>query len=499
MKTSAALLLLFTILEVLVLAHTPTALSSSNPEFQSQISSATIDVPVVHHYNLALVIDPEHHSLIGQADITIMNASPRAITNVPVLLYRLMELNAATDANGRTLRFMQNVVKFPDNPIWQANAIQISLPAPLGSGQTTTIHLKYAGALLGYREVMAYARETISEEYSLLRAEGMPYPIITTPSHAGWRRAFQNKFDYQVETTVPAGYITPCVGKQITEPQTKDGKTTYRCAGPPESNSINIAVAKFRVIDDPARRLRVYAIQADAEAGNRVMNEMRRAIDFFTSSFGPPPKIGMMGAHDGLTVIEIPDGWGSYGLRGYIFQSAAAFKDRKNASELYHEVGHVWNAMVADRVQRTRYFDEAFASYFEALAIRQFEGEQAYRALLHDYRDRYIDGVNRDPLGKTTPIVDYGKYEIGGFSYSKGTWSLYVLHQLVGDDQFKQIIQTFLTQFGEKPADFKDFQDVAERVSHRNLEKYFQEWFYSNVSSQLLFDKVSVAEIIKRY
>jgi hypothetical protein len=474
-------------------------LTVATPSEAQSDSTGSLDVPAVEHYKLILEIDPAHHSLSGQADIGIKNSGQHALTAVPVLLYRLMDVQAASDAKGAALPFTQQIVRFPDEPAWQANMIQVKLSKPLAPGASTTIHFKYGGMLYGYREVMAYVKDTISEDYSLLRAESMPYPIIGVPSHEGWRKTFQNTFDYQVETTVPAGFVAVCMGNDVGVPQTVAGKTTYHCAGAPESNSINVAIAKFRVVDDAERKLRVYVIQADAEAGNRVMNEMRRALDVFTSYFGPPPKIGMMGAHSGLTVIEIPDGWGSFTLRGYIFQSAAAFKDPKHAGELYHEVGHGWNAMGANRIQRTRYFDEAFAAYFETLAVRQFEGEQAYRELLDEYRDLYIERVNRDPLGKTTPIVDYGKYEIGVFSYSKGAWSLYVLHEIVGDDKFKQIVRTFLAEFGEKPADFKDFQHVAEAVSGRNLSKFFDEWIYGLASSQLLLDKMAITEIVKRY
>lgn len=74
-----------------------------------------------------------------------------------------------------------------------------------------------------------------------------------------------------------------------------------------------------------------------------------------------------------------------------------------------------------------------------------------------------------------------------------------MLHQLVGDEQFKHIIRAFLSEHWDRPADFKDFQEVAERVSHRKLDKYFQEWFYTSVSSQLLVDKIPITEIVKRY
>jgi hypothetical protein len=466
---------------------------------QSDLTSSLIDVPVVDHYKLRLVIDPEHHSLSGQADLSVRNSAARRLTVIPVLLYRLMDVEAASDAQGKTLPFIQKVLKFPDNQTWQANSIQVTLPTPLAPGQTAMIRLKYAGPLFGYREVMAYVKDTISEDYSLIRAETMAYPMVAAPSYAGWRQFYGNKFDYDIETVVPAGLVAVCSGDEVGEPETQGGKSTYRCSGPPGSSQINVAIAKFRVLDDPDRKLRVYVLQADAEAGNQVMTEMRRALDFYRSYFGSPPRIGAMGAHVGLTLIEIPDGWGSYGLRGHIFQSAAAFKDPKNAPELYHEVSHLWNAMASDRVVRTRWFDEAFASYFETLAVRQFQGAEAFHALLESYRETFSKRVARDPRGRTTPIADYSKEELGVFSYSKGAWSLYVLHEFVGEQQFREIIRTFLSEFADKPADLKDFQRVAERVSHRDLGKYFNEWIYGAASSQLLLDKIPISEIVKRY
>src|SRR5438046_1022628 len=96
---------------------------------QTQDSSPTlaIDVPAVEHYKLALAIDPEHHSLTGQADIGLKNSSTHALTVIPLLLYRLMDVEVVSDAKGAAIPFTQSVVKFPDNPIWQANAIKVTL------------------------------------------------------------------------------------------------------------------------------------------------------------------------------------------------------------------------------------------------------------------------------------------------------------------------------------------------------------------------------------
>jgi aminopeptidase N len=198
-------------------------------------------------------------------------------------------------------------------------------------------------------------------------------------------------------------------------------------------------------------------------------------------------------------VIEIPDGWGSQASDYYFLQTAAAFKDPKRTLEVYHEIAHSWNAKAKPELQRTRWFDEAFAMYFQALALREFEGEQSYRAEMDRDRDSFIKRVERDKKNFDTPIAEFAKYDLGGNSYNKGAWSLYVLHQLVGEDQFRRIIRTFVSEFKDRPADFKDFQQVAEGVSRRDLDKYFNEWIYGAASSQLMLDKIPVTEIVKRY
>ena len=132
-------------------------------------------------------------------------------------------------------------------------------------------------------------------------------------------------------------------------------------------------------------------------------------------------------------------------------------------------------------------------------SFREFEGEEAYRDEMDRDREIFIKRVQRDKRNFDTPIADYGKVELGGNSYTKGAWSLYVLHQLVGEEQFRLIMRAFLSEFRDQPADFKDFQRVAERVSRRDLSKYFNEWFYDATSSQLLTEKVPVTDIAKRY
>jgi len=56
-----------------------------------------------------------------------------------------------------------------------------------------------------------------------------------------------------------------------------------------------------------------------------------------------------------------------------------------------------------------------------------------------------------------------------------------------------------LVEFKSKTIDFAGFQGLCERVTRRSLKKFFDEWIYGTVSSKLLVDDVSIADIVKRY
>ena len=362
----------------------------------------------------------------------------------------------------------------------------------MAPGGATRITLKYGGAIFGYREVMAYVRDHIGEDYTLLRPDALAYPMLAEPSSKGLSAAYDTLFTYALEFQAPRDYLLACGG--LPGSVSADGETqTYRCASRIPTRRMDIAVAKFKVQKNETGNLVIYALPGDESGAANLLKEMQRVMEFYTRRFGPSKKA------TAYTVIEIPDGWGSQASDFYILQAAAAFKDPKRAHELYHEIGHSWNAMPKREVQRTRWFDEAFACYFEALAQGEFAGRQAFDDSMAKNREHFRREAKEDPRNATTPIAEYGKEELGGNSYTKGPWSLYVLEQIVGEETFDGIMRAWLTEFADRPADFQDFQRVAERVARRDLSRYFNEWIFGAESSELLAGKLTVEEMAARY
>ncbi len=449
-------------------------------------------LPVISHYNLNIHLFPKNESLNATAQMTITNTTEMSFKELPFILYRLLDVQSVEDKSGNALLFTQDIRRFDDATTLQANVISVTLSNPLLPKQTTVITMKYSGAIYGYPEVMAYTHDRINEQYSLLRPDVLAYPLLSKPSFSERSSILYQLFTYNLEATVPNPYTVACGGvlKNIVS---KNDSSTFIFESKVPTWRMDIAVAKFTTVKDETQKLFIYAMPEDSIGAVNVLHGMKNVIGYYSRIFGDVKN------YQGYTAIEIPDGWGSQAGDYYFMQTSAAFRDTNKLSEVYHEIGHTWDLSAKPEVQRCRYFDEAFASYFEALAVKEFNGKQAFLDDMERSREMFVRWVNYDKKYGATPIADYAKEELGRLSYTKGAWSLYVLHRLIGDEEFRRLIKTLRSEFENKTIDFREFQGVAERCTKKNLQKYFDEWIYGNVSTQLLVEKKPLEEILHRY
>ena len=448
------------------------------------------DLPSVSHYKLDVQFQLKEQRVSVVAVLSIRNTTSRPHTKLPFLLYRLLSVEQVTDNGAASLPFKQVVLQLSDEPSLQAREVVVDLHSPLKPNDSVTIVLKYSGFIFGYPEVMAYVKDRIDEDYSLLRPDAFAYPVLAEPTFASALAANDTKFTYDITATVPKGYRVACGGEAV-DSRINSDSSTYLFRSKIPTWRIDIAVAKFAVLSNPDDQLVVYHLPEDSTGAMRVLAASSDVIKFYSTRFGRPESF------KGYTVIEIPDGWGSQASDYYFLQTAAAFKDSSRIPEVYHEIGHSWNATASRDVQRCRYFDEAFASFFESLAIRAFRGEKAFDEDMEKSRSVFVQWAQHDRQVFDTPIADYGAKELGRHSYTKGAWSLCVLDRLVGEETFASIIRNMVTQFAGRTINFEEFQTLCERTAGRDLHKFFQEWIYGTESSRLLVERF--AEIVKRY
>jgi hypothetical protein len=142
-------------------------------------------------------------------------------------------------------------------------------------------------------------------------------------------------------------------------------------------------------------------------------------------------------------------------------------------SVVAHELGHQWfGDMVTCRSFHHIWLNEGFATYTEALWFEQAYGPDAY----------WQDIMANQYFGGGTIYVpdtsDEGRIFHSGLSYNKASWVLHMLRHVVGDSTFFEVLRTYGTTFRDSVATTEDFQAVAESVSGKDLDAFFQQWIY---------------------
>ena len=187
-------------------------------------------------------------------------------------------------------------------------------------------------------------------------------------------------------------------------------------------------------------------------------------INFFAKTFGEYPfikeKYGVaeflwqLGAMETQTLTGIGSNFiGGYKLFGDVY-----------AHELSH---HWWGDAVGPETWKDIWLNEGFASYCEALYKEHIGGFNALRAaMLSKYRDNFYGTLYnpKDLFGQTV--------------YEKGAWVLHMLRHEVGDSTFFKILRTYYQTYKYKNASTRDFENVCEKVSGKNLEQFFNQWVF---------------------
>jgi len=74
-----------------------------------------------------------------------------------------------------------------------------------------------------------------------------------------------------------------------------------------------------------------------------------------------------------------------------------------------------------------------------------------------------------------------------------------VLNRLIGEDAFNKLIRAMLIEYTDKPIEFPSFKKLAESISKRKLDKFFDEWIFGTVSTKLMLDEMPIDSVAQRY
>ena len=443
-------------------------------------------------YDLAVDLDLDQKRLHGTATIRLRNASDDPADHVPLLLYRLMHVEAVRDGNGQAMDFTQRVETFADWDKMQVNYVEIHPSKPLAPAAETTVVVDWSGYLFGYTESdMLYVRETIDPEYTLLRPDAYAFPWIGYPHSGVNRSAGLPNFDHRIQVTVPEPIVAASNGR-LADVEREDGRVTYTFTSIRPSWRMDVAVAPFEIVEEGG--VRVHYLPGDRDGAETILLGFTRAVGTFTEWFGPLPTF------EGFNIIELPPDYGSQTDVTCILQTADAFRDTESLNQLYHEASHLWNVKLSDLPSPR--WEEGLASFLEHLLVDLYGGDVTLgdvERVASRIRERLSDRFTANPRLAEIPMIDYGREEMTDLSYSVGMLMFAVLYHLVGPEEFNQVIGGFFRQHHVDGASTEQFVAHANEVTEVDLDPLFREWLFTTEYRRFVDSESTLAEISDSY
>ena len=441
------------------------------------------------HLDLALSVDYEEARLAGTATLAVENTSEEPVLLIPLLLYRLMTVSEVTDEAGGALAFTQDIVTMADWPQYQANHITVILDAPLAPGQRTSVRVGYGGYLAGLTETgMRYVKDRIEREFTIIREDALAFPVLGVPSWEQNRAVARVPFSFRARITVPED-LTVAAGGRLVQRTLANGRTTFDYRNIEPVEFLNIAIAPYQVLE--GQDATVFYFPADSVGAKHMLGRLEAARALLGRWFGT------IGSHVGITVIEIPEGFGSQAsLAGGIIQTREAFNDSTQSRQLYHELSHLWNAPDLD-VPSPRW-NEGLASFLERRMAAELDGWPDMDTFMDDAARTIVTRFDGNPTYQTTPLIDYGKTSLTDLSYRVGMLAFYALNRLIGPDAFNNALRTYLRLYRDSGGTTATLVTVFQQAAPTSdITGFFEDWFYSMTWYERLRSGASLSEVIE--
>jgi len=159
----------------------------------------------------------------------------------------------------------------------------------------------------------------------------------------------------------------------------------------------------------------------------------------------------------------------------YVVDSTG-FCDRNYTNVDAHELAHHWfGDLITAESSTHHWLQEGFATYFALLAEKDIYGEDYFYSKLYDTAQQIKFASRTD----TIPVLNAKASSLT--FYEKGAWTLFVLHESIGDKAFKKAIKSYLNKYAYQTVSTQNFFDEIKKVSNFDLEKFQKTWLESTV------------------
>jgi hypothetical protein len=372
--------------------------------------------------------------------------------------------------------------------------MRIVLPEPVLPGESIILEMEFRSKL-----PQVFARSGYKGNFYMV---AQWFPKIGVWEDGTWNchqyhansEFYANFGIYAVELTVPKGFILGATGKRIDEVQNADGTVTYTHY---QENVHDFAwtacpdfieIRKPYTLDDPPVQTEMILLihKSHLKLKDRFEESLRNGLEFYSQNYGAYP-------YETITLVDPPiNALGAGGMEyPTLFTSIGSWfiPEGLRLPEMVtiHEFGHgYWYGIVASNEFEEAWLDEGINSYSEIKAMDHYYGND--RSMVDLGAVKMSDVVNSRLaiLGrsKLDPIMTkswefYSGASYGANVYARAALTLLTLEGYLGEDVMAEVMKSFYENWKFKHPKSEDFFAIAEEVSGKDLDWFFDQFFKS--------------------
>lgn len=175
-------------------------------------------------------------------------------------------------------------------------------------------------------------------------------------------------------------------------------------------------------------------------------------------------------------------GHAQFGFGGGMEHTTVSFMGGYGRNLIAHELAHQWfGNKITCGSWKDIWLNEGFATYLSGLVFENFDGNDIFRA----WKQQRISSITSQPGGAVylsdIDTTNVGRIFSGRLSYNKGSMVLHMLRKKLGDTNFFQALQNYLSapEHAYGYAKTEDFISIVETTSGEDLTEFFNDWLFN--------------------
>ncbi len=223
------------------------------------------------------------------------------------------------------------------------------------------------------------------------------------------------------------------------------------------------------------RRIQVNAVYRSIAKDFHEVAEMARiAVDFFSHELPGKPY-----PYPVMTVVHGVNDNTSGGMEfPMICNNPTAPNRGRTADVTSHEIAHIYFPFyVLTNESRYAWMDEGWAAMLPVEYMKKVESTSNRLTRYVRELTQYVFGTLND-MPIITPTGNLSSYSYFGGSYSKPALAYFYLQEELGEDLFKKCLLEYIDRWAYKHPTPYDFFFTFNEVSERNLDWFWEAWFF---------------------